>query len=137
MPSTMSVAPTAAPKGKLPSTVRSGKFRTRNERKTLNETRPKSSPISIAPRNATIFMRTPARSTAAPHGTARNPSSVRKKLIVRSEDLLRLGDQIRRYCDPHLLGRAAIDVELGDLGALDGDVARLLALEDADDDLAR
>ena len=50
-PWTISVAQTAAPSGKLPSTVRSGKFNTRNERNTPSPTSPNTRPISIAPRN--------------------------------------------------------------------------------------
>ena len=43
------VAATAAPSGKLPSTVRSGKLRTRNDRNTPSATRPNTSPISTRP----------------------------------------------------------------------------------------
>jgi len=39
-PLTISTAVTAAPNAKLPSTVRSGKFRTRKERKTPRATSP-------------------------------------------------------------------------------------------------
>ena len=40
MPPTIAVAATAAPSGKLPSTVRSGKLRTRNDRYTPSATSP-------------------------------------------------------------------------------------------------
>ena len=39
-PPTIALAATAAPSGKLPSTVRSGKLRTRNDRNTPSATRP-------------------------------------------------------------------------------------------------
>jgi len=51
-PATISVAATAPPSGKLPSTVRSGKLMMRNERKTPNATSPNIRPISMAPREA-------------------------------------------------------------------------------------
>jgi hypothetical protein len=40
MPATIALAATAAPSGKLPSTVRSGKLSTRNDRNTPSATRP-------------------------------------------------------------------------------------------------
>ena len=48
-PAAMSVAATAPPSGKLPSTVRSGKRRMRNEISTPSATSAKTRPISNAP----------------------------------------------------------------------------------------
>ena len=52
----ISVAATAAPSGKLPSTVRSGKSRTRKDRKTPKATRANTSPSSAAPSSATALI---------------------------------------------------------------------------------
>ncbi len=50
-PCEMSVAATAAPSGKLPSTVMSGNFRIRNVSRVPSATMPNSSPDSSAPSN--------------------------------------------------------------------------------------
>jgi hypothetical protein len=70
-PKTISVAATAAPRGKLPSTVRSGNCSTRKERNTPSATSPKTRPISTAPRKAmrlmTSFLRRRGSDTANPN----------------------------------------------------------------------
>ncbi len=56
-PATISVAATAAPSGKLPSTVRSGKLMMRKDMKTPSATSPNIRPISMAPSEAMRDMR--------------------------------------------------------------------------------
>ncbi len=51
----MSTADTAAPKGKLPSTVKSGKFNTRNVTYTPKAIMPYTRPCSMDPLSATQF----------------------------------------------------------------------------------
>lgn len=59
-PVTSAVAATAPPRGKLPSTVRSGKLMTRNEMNTPSATSAKIKPISSAPAKAITVMAGPA-----------------------------------------------------------------------------
>jgi hypothetical protein len=73
-PATISVAATAAPSGKLPSTVRSGKLMMRKDMKTPSATSPNIRPISMAPSEAMRDMRRklPARTKRrAVRGTTR------------------------------------------------------------------
>jgi len=57
-PDTIITAVTAAPKGKLPSTVRSGNSKMRKERKTPNATKANTRPLSSAPRAAIVDIKT-------------------------------------------------------------------------------
>src|SRR5690606_7674334 len=50
------------------------------------------------------------------------------------DDLLGAGDDAFGDVDAHILGRSRLDVKLGLLDALDGDVARVFALQHAEHD---
>src|SRR4051812_34597466 len=116
----ISVAATAAPSGKLPSTVRSGKSRTRKDRKTPRATRAYTSPSSAAPSRAT---------TLIGNSPAGGVLSLADHFRCPSNDGLRNGDT-------HGLGRLGIDMKVGSLGGPHGDISRLLPLEHPCHDLA-
>src|SRR5690606_23977336 len=108
-PATISVAATAAPSGKLPSTVRSGKRSIRKEINTPNATRPHMRPNSSAPHNAYQDM---------------NGRSL-------LDDLRGGLAQLAGKCDALLARRRRVQVQGEPVAGFRGNVAGLFALQDA------